>query len=139
MKTIIIRIIALLSVFFVSCSDMNRSPRTLFRTHYGIDLSKFDYTVETFEDQWMGPDGHTFILLRFADFTCENKEYLMSKGLKSIESNRAIIDKIPRHDKEKYKDCFYIFQSEGIDSEHSYKLLVVDFESKEMLLYYILE
>lgn len=80
---------------------LKRTPERILKMVFDISLKDFDYTVETFEEQWCpNGDGYALVIYKFNKLTQENIDYLKGFGLKPLpvsEEDRKlmIFNKIP--------------------------------------------
>ena len=120
---------------------LKRTPERLLKINFSISLKDFDYSVETFEEQWcLNGDGYAFVIYKFNKLTQENIDYLKSFGLKPLpiseeERNIMRFSKIP---KEYFGSDtgFYIYKSESTVDIRNYKVFIIDAEKKFAVLYY---
>ena len=116
-----------------------RTPESVLKSTFGISLKDFDYSVETFEEQWCpNGDGQALVVYKFNKLTQENIDYLKGFGLKPLpisEEERNIIWEIPKQFFES-NTGYYIYESLHNIDFRDYKVFVVDTEKKIAVLYY---
>ena len=126
-----------LVLFCTSC--VRRTPESLLRLQFGIDLSGFDYTVESFDDKWYAPhgEGHCRVVYTFHHVSQQNIDVVVNAGAKEF----PIPDTIPkcgRMRKEVQDDKhrgYYIFV-ENEDDTDEFKYFILDITAKKAILYY---
>lgn len=119
---------------------LKRTPEKILKAVFDISLKDFDYTVETFEEQWCpNGDGHALVVYKFNKLTQENIDYLKRFGLKPLpvseeECKLMIFNKIP---KEFFQSDlgYYTYKPEGT-KDTDYKIFIIDTEKKMAVLYY---
>ncbi|MBR5911808.1 MAG: hypothetical protein IKZ55_07460 [Bacteroidales bacterium] len=126
-----------LVLFCSSC--VRRTPERLLRLQFGIDLSDFDYTVESVDDKWYSPhgEGHCRVVYAFHNLSQQNINDVIRAGAKEF----PIPDTIPkcgRMRKEVQGDNhygYYIF-FENEDDTDEFKYFILDLTAKRAILYY---
>ena len=116
-----------------------RTPEKILKTVFDISLKNFDYTIESFEEQWCPPhgDGQVLIVIKFNKLTQENIDYF--KNLNNIQSlpisAKMIPNAIPKQCS-KANVGYYIYEPSSLHDPRDYKLFVIDTEKKTVVLYY---
>ena len=81
-KIIVIVLVIVLSgiaVYEVYNLFLKRTPEKLLKQQFNISLKDFDYSIETFEEQWCpNGDGELLIVIKFNELTQKNIEYFKS-------------------------------------------------------------
>ncbi len=124
-------IIILLS--FISCK---RTPSSIIRAVYGIDLKKTECTVVDFSDEWMWADGETSIIMKIDSLSKKNYEILKSKGAKPLPL--TIKGSFPNWLKNHLSASNGLYILNGNPDLFSYSILVYD-EDSRILIYYTIE
>jgi hypothetical protein len=152
-RLVIIASIILLTgiiTYGVYCIFFKRTPEKILNIVFDISLKGFDYSVETFEEQW-GPngDGHVFIVYKFNTLTQGNIDYLKGFDLKSLPISET--EYWQMHSNGILKQFFnansgyYLFRTEristielkeGIKMALDFYIFVIDTENKMAVLYY---
>ena len=140
---IIVSIILLLVVIVqgIQCFFFRHTPERLLKWQFNISLKGFDYTIETFEEQWCpNGDGQALVIYKFNKLTPENIDYLKSFALKPLpisekDSKLMTFNEIPKE----YFNVdtgYYIYEPLSTHDPRDYKVFVVDTEKKMAVLYY---
>lgn len=120
---------------------LKRTPERLLNINFNISLRGFDYSVETFEEQWYpNGDGSTLVVYKFDRLTLENIEYLKGIALNplpisEIDLKRIGYNKIP----EQYFYAtrgYYIYEPLNTQDIRDYKIFILDIESGIAVLYF---
>lgn len=120
---------------------LKRTPEKIIKQQFNISLKNFDYTIESFEEQWYpNGDGHTLIVVKFAELTQENIDYLkrfnpQSLPIQEIDCPQIVPNKIPKQ----YLDTnvgYYLYESLSRFDIRNYKIFIINTEKKIAILYY---
>ena len=83
-KIIVIVLVIVLSgiaVYEVYNLFLKRTPEKLLKQQFNISLKDFDYSIETFEEEWcLNGDGELLIVIKFNELTQKNIEYFKTDG-----------------------------------------------------------
>ena len=146
MKGLMITVLIIVSTFVILLildkTVFKRTPESVLKATFSINLKNFDYNVEIFDDQ-MHPlgEGSTLVIYKFYKLTQENIDYLKSFGLKPLpiseeERNVMHFNKIPKEYFE-VDTGYYIYEPlHPVDFRRNYKVFVIDTENKIAVLYY---
>jgi len=124
--------IVIIAIFLLpSC----RTPRSIIKAVYGIDINMWYYTVETFDNQWcLNGDGDCYISLDISGNTDFHIQYLLDKGFKPLPvigfDNHTDILSYYVHTENK---GYYLIDYKDYGN---YSLIVVDINEKKMIIYY---
>lgn len=127
-----------------------RTPESIFKGVFDISLNDFDYTVDTFEEEWVLSDGYLLLIIKFNKLTQANIDYLKSLNAKPLpisETDYLLIRQGSIPWRFKYANSgYYLFQAEkivtrdieGIKRELAMDLyiFIVDINRMEAVLYY---
>ena len=92
-----------LSVIIVLCTVLywlflRRTPESIIKTVFDINMSEFTYSVDSFEEQWYpNGDGYIRIVIKLKEITPTNVVYLKSKHVKSLPIPEKLKSIIPHH------------------------------------------
>ena len=119
-----------------------RTPESALKVAFNISLKDFDYSVETFENQWCpNGDGHTLVVYKFNKLTQENIDYLKEFDLKPLpvsaeDRDLMWFNSIP----EEYFNVntgYYIYKPLSTAAIRvNYKVFVIDTIKNKAVLYY---
>lgn len=149
MKKIIITIftifLVIIIVLVVEHIFHKQTPKSALKIAFNMNFRNFDYTVETFEEQWCpNGDGRTFVICKFNKLSRQNIDYLKGFGLKQLpisEEERRLMD-FNRVPKEYFNVStgYYIYKPTNASNEPlnswDYKVFVVDTVKNIAVLYY---
>ena len=133
--------LAFVILLILDKTSFKRTPERVLKATFGISLKDLDYSVETFEEQWLSNgDGYTFVVFRFNKLTQENIDYLKSFGLKPLpfsEKVRSLLNFSEISIKHFKVDIGYYLHIplHSIDVR-DYKIFIIDTENKIAILYY---
>jgi hypothetical protein len=132
---IIVIILIGISVFYNKI--IKRTPVTLLESNFDIELDYFDYSIETFKDEWNFNESCFLIIFKFEALTAKNIEYLKSKGLEPLPISKdklPYVSGIPEHFSA-IENGYYIgrFNSENIKD---FVVFIVDVKAEKALLYH---
>lgn len=118
-----------------------RTPEHLLEWSFNISLKGFDYSVESFDEQWCpNGDGHLLIIITFNELTQKNIEYLKTFSHQELPISQADkrqmgASQIPN--KYSYADSgLYIYVPEDPNDDRNFKIFIVDTEKNTAVLYY---
>ena len=122
---------------------LKQTPEKILKTVFDISLKNFDYTIESFEEQWCPPhgDGQVLIVIKFNKLTQENIDYfknlnnIQSLPISEIEYQQMIPNEIPNQFF-KLDAGYYIYEPSSLRDLQDYKLFVIDTDKKMAFLYY---
>lgn len=119
-------------ILFASC--VRRTPENLLMNQFQIDLTSFNYSVKSFDEEWMIADGQCRIVFSFDSITTDNISYLIGKGAipfsnKTIDSSYRIPQKYLNGE-----GCFFYKEEDGHSENYSY--FILDLNKKEAVFYY---
>ena len=142
--TITVSIIVLIFVILIILDKtvFKHTPERLLKSTFGISLKGFDYSVDTFEEQWCpNGDGHAFVIYKFNKLTQENIDYLKSFGFKPLpisEEEKRILMRLSAISKEYFEvdTGYYIYVPLHDIDVRDYKVFIIDTEKKIAVLYY---
>ena len=141
-KAIIIpSVIIIVSVAALIVQDLTfkHTPESILKAHFKINLKGFDYTVETFREQWcQNGDGEAFAIYKFNELTQDNIDYLKGFGLKPLPIPEEEIDiMLPTGmPKEHFRiDTGYYIYVPLSSNLRDYRVLILDIE-KNILIFY---
>lgn len=117
-------------------SCVRRTPEDLLMNQFQIDLSEFDYSVKSFDENWELADGQCRIVFSFDSITSNNIYYLIEKGAIPLsEESVNPSHRIPN----KYiiggKNGYFIYKEEENHPEN-YGYFIIDLVNKEGVFYY---
>lgn len=126
-------------VLLLCNSCVRRTPEYLLKLQFGIDISSFDYKIESFDDQWHTPhgEGHCHIVYTINNISKKNIDAVVNAGAKEF----PISDTIRRYHRMRREICgdnhqgYYIFQ-ENEDNPDEFKYFVFDITDSKAILYY---
>lgn len=153
-KIIVIVLVIVLSgiaVYEVYNLFLKRTPEKLLKQQFNISLKDFDYSIETFEEQWCpNGDGELLIVIKFNELTQKNIEYFKSLDniqplpVSEMEYHQMGANKISKQ-LLKANTGYYIYQVgrianweevKGVKMALDFKLFIVDTENNKAVLYY---
>jgi hypothetical protein len=139
MKKIVIILSGIIVVSFVLYKVcMKRTPETILKQQVDINLSGFDYTVESFQEQWYpNGDGYLLLVFNFDNLNKDNIVYL-SKG-QLLPVSETILRQIPPNKIPKRfllcQNGYYLYYSEDEDVRN-FKIYIFDIKNHKAILYY---
>lgn len=121
-------------ILFASC--VRRTPESLLMNQFQIDLTDFNYSVKSFDDEWMIADGRCRIVFSFDSITTDNISYLIGKGAVPLsENSKKPSYRIPQKYLSEDKNGYYLYKEEdGTPENFSY--FILDLDNNEAVLYY---
>lgn len=136
-KLLTFSLIIMMSLICNSC--VRRTPENILKLQFGIDISKFDYRIESFDDQWYTPhgEGHCRIVYTINNISQNNIDAIVNAGAKEF----PIPDTIRRYHRMRREICgdnhqgYYIFH-ENEDNPDEFKYFVFDITNGKAVLYY---
>jgi len=136
-KTIFIIVIIVIGSIIFYNKFIKRTPETLLKKNFDIELNDFDYSIETFKDEWNFNESRFLIIFKFDTLTVKNIEYLKSKGLEPLPISKdrlPYISGTPKHFSTT-ENGYYIgkFNPEYIKD---FVIFIVDVKAKKALLYH---
>ena len=155
MKKIIViaLVMALSGITFYWVYDLfiKQTPEKLLKQQFNISLKDFDYSIETFEEEWgLNGDGHTLVIIKFNELTPKNIDYFKSLDniqplpVSEMEYHQMGVNKIPKQ-LLKADTGYYIYQVgrianweevKGVKMALDFRIFIVDTEKKVAVLYY---
>ena len=121
---------------------LKRTPEKLLKQEFNISLTGFDYTIESFEEQWYpNGDGYALIVYKFNSLTQGNIDYFNSfnnvQSLPILEAYRQQMppNSIPKQYLNANAGC-YIYKVESVTDYRDFKIFIVDTEKRIAVLYY---
>lgn len=136
-KLLTFSLFIMMSLICNSC--VRRTPENILKLQFGIDISTFDYKIESFDDQWYTPhgEGHCRIVYSINNISQNNIDAIVNAGAKEF----PIPDTIRRHHRMRRDICgdnhqgYYIFH-ENEDNPDEFKYFVFDITNGKAVLYY---
>lgn len=118
-----------------------RTPERLLKLTFDISLTDFDYTVESFEEQWYpNGDGHALIIINFNKLTKENIDYLKKFNPQPLPiSEMYRLQMIPNAIPNQYWNAdvgYYMYKPEPTIEDGNFNIFIVDTDKKVAVLYY---
>ena len=144
-KKLIIKIsaavLAAIVLYGVYSLYFKRTPERLLEWNFNISLEDFDYTVESFDEQWCpNGDGYVLIIFKFKELTQNNIDYLKKVGLQTLPISKAnSLQMVPNiiPNEYWYSDTgYYIYELESPTDQRNFKVFIVDAAKKTAVLYY---
>ena len=142
MIAVLVIVLAFVVLTILDKTVFKHTPARALKVTFNISLKGFDYSVETFEEQWCpNGDGHALVIYRFNKLTQENIDYLKSFGLKPLpiseeERNIMHFNKISKEYFE-VDTGYYIYEPlRTVDFRGNYQVFVLDTENNKAILYY---
>lgn len=145
-KSLMIVLLVIVLIFTIALildKTVNKhTPENALKRTFNIHLKGFDYSVETFEEQWcLNGDGQALVIYKFNKLTTENINYLKSFALKPLpisqeEYKLMHFNKIPKEYFESVNG-FYLYEPlDTVDFRRNYQVFVIDTDNKKAVLYY---
>ena len=134
-------VLAFMILLILDKTGFKHTPESVLKTTFGISLKDFDYSVETFEEQWCpNGDGQALVIYKFNKLTQANIDYLKGFGLKPLpiseeERKLMMFNEIPKEYFE-VDTGYYIYEPLSTHDFRDYKVFVVDIDKKIAILYY---
>lgn len=138
-RKILIVIITVLIFTIIYVMFIKRTPEKILKQQFNIDLSNFNYSVISFQEEW-GDNGDGFcqIVFNLEEITPNNLDYLKSINAKSL----PIVERTsPNELAWEYlnaKNGLYLYDVSS-DDIRNFKLFIVDTNNKKAVLYYQIE
>ena len=144
MKKIIITVSALILTGVVLYGILSlipkRTPESILKVTFDISLTNFDYSFESFEEEWFGNgDGHVFIIYKFNTLTQENIEYLKEFDLQLLPMPDSVrLQTSPSSLPSMYKAADVGYYTYKVSPTHhrDFKIFIVDTKKNIAILYY---
>lgn len=130
MKKLVLLLFCL--IWFSSC--MRRTPENLLKNQFQIELSDFDYSILSFEEDWILADGECRIVFSFDSITPNNIRYLIDKG--AVPFSNKTIDSSYRIPPKYLNGEGYFFYKEEDGHSENYSYFILDLNKKEAVFYY---
>lgn len=138
-RKILIVITTVLIFAIVYIMFIKRTPEKILKQQFNIDLSDFNYSVMSFQEEW-GDNGDGFcqIVFNLEKITSNNLDYLKSMNTKTL----PIIEKLSPNELDwnylNSKNGFYLYNASS-DDIRNFKLFIIDIKNKKAVLYYQIE
>lgn len=145
-KGIIITVFAVILFFVILLildkTILRHTPESVLKATFGISLKNFDYSIETFDEQWSpNGDGQVLVIYKFNSLTQDNILYLKKNGLKPLpilmeDYNNMVFNKLTE-EYLKIDTGYYIYERlSTVDFKRNYQVFVVDTKKRIAILYY---
>lgn len=147
--TVIVSIIILVCIITYGIYEifLKRTPEKLLKQQFNISLKGFDYTIDSFEEQWLpNGDGYTLVIIKFNMLTQADIDYFKQFDLQSLPVSKADYSQIGPNEipKQFFKseNGYYIYQAERMANVGAlvvaldFKIFIVDIDKKVAVLYY---
>lgn len=137
---LVILLIVIVALVVDNCF-LKHTPESILKANFSISLKNFDYSVETFEEQWSANgDGQALAIYKFNELTRENINYLKGFALHPLpisekERELMIFNEIPKEYFE-VDTGYYIYEQLSTHDIRDYKVFIIDTEKKNAVLYY---
>jgi hypothetical protein len=121
------------SVLVLQC--VRRTPEAILKQQFQIHLNEFNYSVESFNEQWdVNGDGYCQIIFN-VDFTPANFDYLKKLKPSALPVSKNLsTNSIPKQFIEAHKG--YYFYESSDDDARSFKIFILDTIANKAVLYY---
>ena len=139
MKKFII-IITILSVLIsVSYILLKRTPKKILLNQFEFDLTDFNYDIIYSKEEWNpNGDGYYLAQIKFNEITKENIDYIKSQKLLKLPVDVILSPNDIPTGWENKKEGY--FKLNYFDKDiRNFKILFLDIDKKELLIYYQLE
>ena len=134
-------ILAAVIVLMIQHITFKHTPESVLKVHFKMSLKGFDYTVDTFQEQWCpNGDGEAFVIYKFNELTQDNIDYLKGFGLKPLPiSGEGVEQRVSNKIHKEYYSIdtgYYFYGPLSSHDPGDYKILILDIEKKIMIFYY---
>jgi hypothetical protein len=118
---------------------VKRTPEKILKQQFDIDLSNFNYSITSFQEEW-GDNGDGFcqIVFNLDEITPNNLDYLKSINAKSLPFVERISPNELAWEYLNAKNGLYLYDVSS-DDVRNFKLFIVDTKNKKAVLYYQIE
>jgi len=108
-----------------------RTPERILKSTFDISLKEFDYTIESFEEQWIPFNGNGYLemVIKFNELTQENIDYIKEFDVRSLSTLKQSSGHSYKHLSD---EGYYIYREEGND----FYIFIFDIKNKKAVLYY---
>lgn len=142
MKKIIITTLVIVFILYgIYSLFLKRTPERLLKQQFDISLTNFDYTIESFDEQWNpNGDGYVLIIINFNQLSIENIDYLKEFELQPLPiSENDRLQMIPNDIPNQYFDTdtgYYLYKLKSTTDIRDFKTFIIDTNKKRAILYY---